>query len=188
MKTNLEDLLSIRKEELLENLKSTYQAQKLSRTQGYIARGIEILVALIAIFSGIGAVTAILLTLNVIYSFYRFLKPHGEDKDYYEKFELLTEGFENFKRYKNSEISVEFPEKKIKKLEKNIVKFLPKLTAKNGADKMCKILAFVPIINLRIDEMSMYRETNGYLNLILNGQLGSVGLSDFSDENLELKK
>lgn len=188
MKTNLETLLSMKKEELLEELKNTYQKQKLSRIQGYIARGLEIFVALIVIFSGIGIFYSILYTLTVIYSIYRFLNPHGEDKDYYKKFELLVEGFENFKRYKNSEISVEFSEKKINGLEKNIVKFLPKLIAKNGVDKMSKIFAFIPIINLRIDEMSMYREANGYLNILLNGKLGSIGLSDFSDENLKLQK
>lgn len=185
MKTNLDDLLGIKKEELLEKLKSTYQAQKLSRTQGYIARGLEIFVALIVIFSGIGVLYSILWTATVVYSFYRFFNPHGEDKEYYEKFELLVEGLENFKKYKNSEISVDFPEKKIKRVEKNIVKCLPKLME---TSKGYKIAAFIPVINIRVDEMSMYRETNGFLNILLNGQLGSIGLSDFSNENLNLKK
>ena len=176
MKTNLDDLLGIKKEELLEKLKSTYQAQKLSRTQGYIARGLEIFVALIVIFSGIGVLYSILWTATVVYSFYRFFNPHGEDKEYYEKFELLVEGLENFKKYKNSEISVDFPEKKIKRVEKNIVKCLPKLME---TSKGYKIAAFIPVINIRVDEMSMYRETNGFLNILLNGQLGSIGLSDF---------
>ena len=54
--------------------------------------------------------------------------------------------------------------------------------------KVYKIAAFIPVVNIRLDEMSMYRETNGYLNIILNGQIGSIGLSDFSNKNLNLEK
>lgn len=188
MKNKLEHLLLMKKEELLEKLEDTYQKQKLSRTQGYIARGLEIFVALIFIFSGIGMLYSVLYTLTVIYSIYRFLNPHSEDKEYYEKFELLAEGFENFKRYKDSEIRVDISEKKIHKLEKNIEKFLPKLLENNGTNKLYKVLAFIPLINLRADEMSMYRDTAGFLNRVLNGQIGSAGLSDFSNENLKLQK
>lgn len=182
MKTNLEELLLMGKEDLLDKLKNIYQAQKLSRTQGYIARGIEIFVALIFIFSGIGIFYSALWTLSILYSLYRFFKPHGEDKEYYEKFELLVEGFENFKKYKNSEISVDIPEKKIKRLEKVLNKEFPKLLEKNGTNKLCKIMAFVPIFNLKMDEMSMYRDNNGFLNRILNGPVGSAGLMDFLDK------
>ncbi|NME35589.1 MULTISPECIES: hypothetical protein [Fusobacterium] len=188
MKKSLNELLELEKEELIFKMKNVYEKQKLTRIQGYIARALEIIFLLIFIFSGIGILYSIIFTLAVIYSIYRFLNPNGEDKDYYEKFELFAEGFENFKRYEKGELKVDIEEKGIKKLEKNLERHLPYLIEDNWSNKMLKISAFIPIVNIRADEMSMFRDTDGSFYRLFNGGLKTVGLKKFTNEELGIEK
>lgn len=186
MKKSLDELLAMESNEMLEAMKATYEKQKLSRIQNYIARGLEIFIFILFIFSGAGIIYTIIAVLGLLYALYRLFKPHGNDLDTYKEFDLVVEGMGNLKKYRNGEITVDIPEKKIKKMETLIEKHLPHLLEQTGTDKLCKIGAFIPIINIRMDEMTPYTDLKGSLNIIKVGTLMSAGLEDFSNEKLKL--
>lgn len=174
------------KEELLEKLKDTYIKQKLPRNLSMIARGIEILIGIIILVSGIEWYYILFYACVVGYSIYRFFHPNEMDDIVYKKLELVAECIDNYKRYKNSEISVEIDDKKINSIEKNINKNLPRLL-KNST--FLKVIAFVPIINLRLDEYSVYREASESLNSLLYGNIFLFeGVILFSNENLGINE
>lgn len=175
---NKEEILKLTKEEILEKLKETYQKQKLTKNQSYIARGIEIIFGLWFIFLDIGLIYKLIYILAVGYSMYRMLKPNAEDEEYYKKLEQLANGIEKLKKYKNRELDKEIEENKIEKLEKSINKLLPKLLKEN---KLYKRLAFIPIVNLRVDEMTSYRDPADALNVLLYGKLRTPGLNIFDE-------
>lgn len=170
------EFLKLTKTEFLEKLKETYQKQKLTRTQNYIARGIEIVFGLWFLFLDIEFIYKIIYILSIAYSFYRMLKPNVEDSEYYEKLEKLADGIEKYKKYKNKELNKEIEESKLKKLEKNINKLVPSLLKEN---KLYKRLAFIPILNLKVDEMTSYRNPGDALNVLLYGKLKTPGLDIF---------
>lgn len=170
------EFLELTKVEFLEKLKETYQKQKLTKIQNYIARGIEIIFGLWFLFLDIGLIYKLAYILSIIYSFYRMLKPNDEDKEYYEKLEQLANGIEKYKKYKKGELNKEIEESKLKKIEKNINKLVPTLLKEN---KLYKRLAFIPILNLKVDEMTSYRNPGDALNVLLYGKLKTPGLNIF---------
>lgn len=186
MKYDLQDLLNIKKEELLKKLKETYSNYKLNKNQNIIARGIEILSAIIIIFSGLEWYYILAYLLIVIYGIYRLIKPNDEDTKYFEKFELLADEFENFKKFKQNKINVNINPEKVLKIEKSITKLLPLLIQTSGIGKFNRICAFIPIINIFIDEMSLYRNPkDSPLNILLYGNLAYASLEDFESSKVK---
>lgn len=181
-KVTIEELCNLDNEYLGKKLKETYQKQKLSKGGNIIARSIEIiieLVILIGCFSDGDWIYVILALLALAYAIYRLFKPHGEDNEYLEKLELVKVAMNKFKKYKSGEITLDIEEKKIKSLENNIIKRLPILL--NGS-VLYKILAFIPLLNIRVDEMSIYRQHNEALSILLSGHFRTTGLNILLEE------
>lgn len=182
-KMTMEQLCECSKDELLSRLKGVYNKQKLGKFGNILARSIELVFFLIAIFVvEWNWISGILGALYLLYTVKRLFWPHSDDKDNYEKFELIVNNFENYKRYRKGEIDANLSEKEQKKTEKNLVYCFNALLNPCG---WAKIVAFIPVINFRADEMWAYTDINGPLTRIIDGAIGgAVGLKYFSDENL----
>lgn len=177
-KYTIEEICAFSKEELNTKLKETYQNQKLSPKGRVIARSIEIIfgfVVLLTLVLNGEILYAILVLLGVLYAIYRLFKPHGEDKEILEKLDMVSEGIDQFKKYKNGEIKLNLEEKQVKSLEKNIVVRLPFLLS---GSKFDKIAAFIPLVNLRTDELNVYTANSGVLNVLLSGYIKATGLNE----------
>lgn len=184
--SNLDSLMTIEKNELLNKLKETYLSYKLSKNQAIAARGIEVLVAIIFIFSGIEWYYILVYIFVIIYGIYRVMKPNEEDQIYFKKFELLADEFENFKRFKRNQIDVDIKAEKLHKIEKSIEKCLPLLIQVIGIGKVYKICAFIPVVNILIDETTLYRDPkSGPLNILLYGNLVYPSLEDFESSKIK---
>lgn len=181
-KYTIEEICAFSKEELNAKLKEGFHNQKLSPKGRIVARSIEIFFVLIILLSCLVSgdiIYSIIALLALAYAIYRLFKPHGEDKEYLEDLEKVAEGIEQFKKYKNGEIKLELSEKKLKSLEKNILKRLPTLL--NG-NKVYRVLAFIPLVNTRTDEMDIYRGGNSELGILLNGYIKITGLKEILEE------
>lgn len=186
MNDKLENLLSIPKEELIERMKETYLKTKLPKNKAMVARGIEIFIGLVFLLLDIEWYYKVIYILAVVFGIYKFLHNDAEDKTFFEKFELLAEELENFKKYKKGTLDIKINEKKVSKIEKTILKCLPFLIEFGKTGKMYRVLAFIPILNLRVDELTLYRDKEGGpLNILLYGNLLYTGLEDFSNEKIK---
>ncbi|WP_047381062.1 hypothetical protein [Cetobacterium sp. ZWU0022] len=185
MNQKLENLLNYNKEELSVKLKEVYNDQKLSPTARAIARWIEIVVIGIISFSCFidGEVMyGVLWSVGGVYTFYRLVNSKIEDKETLDDLDKITEGIENFKKYKKGELGIEISEELVKKTEKGIGKNLPYLLKVSGLSRM---LAFVPVLNIFQDETHMYTHREGALVRLWEGTLTTQGLKYYSNENIK---
>lgn len=185
MNQKLENLLNYNKEELSVKLKEVYNDQKLSPTARAIARWIEIVVIGIISFSCFtdGEVMyGVLWSVGGVYTFYRLVNSKIEDKETLDDLDKITEGIENFKKYKKGELGIEISEELVKKTEKGIGKNLPYLLKVSGLSRM---LAFVPVLNIFQDETHMYTNREGALVRLWEGTLTTQGLKYYSNENIK---
>lgn len=180
MKKDLDYLFQMKKSQLEEELKEVYQKQKLSPRLSVIARSLDILFSVLFIFIADEWMYKILWTCAALYSVYKLMKPHSDDKMVNEELEKVAQGVENLRRFKNGEISLNVSEKDVEKAEKGIKRYLPHLL-KNS--KSIKIMALIPIISLYADELSMYTDIRrGSLSALLEGKIGTCGLKHFTDD------
>lgn len=155
MEISQEKFWDMSKEEIVGQLKAVYQNQKLDKTGNMIARGMEIFVGLIGMFLCEEWIYKITAFLIAAYGAYRLIKPHGEDENYYKEFESLADIIQQYKKEiligKNIE---EYP-KNAKRIYKIVLQFL---NEDNKSFKICKIFAFIPLLNVRLDEMFPYSQ------------------------------
>lgn len=168
-----DEILEMHVDERFERMKEIYLKQKLSKTGNFIARGIEILVALLLILTTEFDIYTILWIGILLFAIYRFVKKDTLDKENFEELRKVSDKLELFKKYKAGEVKISLEDKKVDKLENSLKRNLPKLF-KNGS----KLVAYIPLLNVRIDEMTVYNDKGGALNLVLNGTLRTPGLND----------
>ncbi len=183
MSEKLDNLLKMDKIELNKRLKEVYQMQKFTKTQSRIARAMEILLWLLIIPSQEEILFIILPIISLLYAIYRFIKPRVDDELIMEYFEQIADGIDNFKKYRSGELGVHIDEKLVVNTEKCIGKYLPYLLKTNI---IYKISAFLPLINLRMDETRLYTKADhSPLFSLFNGDItGKNGIDMFLSKNL----
>lgn len=182
----INDLCKYSKEELYEKLTTTYQNQKLGTLGNIIARSIAIAVLVLGFQNADGMVYKILIGIGIAFSAYKIIKPHGEDEEIFSELKEAVNLLENYKKCKNGIATIDITDKQFQNVTRNIEKRLP-LLLKNSTFN--KILAFIPVLNIFVDELGAYRghRNSGHLECLLDNGIGRVGLRVFNNENVKLK-
>lgn len=182
MNEKLELLLKMSEEELRKKLKSTYEAQKLPPILRTIARISELLVCILLSFYSDETIYAVGWGIIGVITLYRLIRPKKMDSIIYEELEELVEGIENFKKYRNKKLDIEYNEKIVTKTEKGIKRYLPVLLK---TSIILKIFALIPVLNLVCDEVNQYVNKKGALTFLIDGSIFTNGLKMFLNKNLE---
>lgn len=182
----INDLCKYSKEELYEKLTTTYQNQKLGTLGNIIARSIAIAVLVLAVQSSDGMIYKIFGGIGIAFSAYKIIKPHGEDEEIFSELKEVVNLLENYKKCKDGIATIDITDKQFQNATRNIEKRLPKLLENSTFNK---VLAFIPIFNIFVDELGTYRgrKNSGHLECLLDNGIGRVGLRVFTDENIKIK-
>lgn len=149
-KVNQEEFWQMSQEEIFERLKETYQEQKLGKVGRYFSRLSSIFVLLLYVFFGEDILFKVLAGIGALYEIYRLIKPHGEDEENYKNFEIVSNLVQEYKD------KILDTDKEKPKERKNIYMALSDYLYHSRSLKMAKIVAYIPVLNVMFDEMSVY--------------------------------
>lgn len=183
----INDLCKYSKEELYDKLTTTYQNQKLGTLGNIIARSIAIFVLFLGLQDSEGAFYKIIIGIGIAVYVFKIVKPHDDDEMIFSELKEVVDLLENYKKCKNGLATIDITDKQFQNVTRNIEKRLP-LLLKNSTFN--KILAFIPIFNLFVDELGAYRghKNSGHLECLLDNGIGRVGLRVFANENINIKE
>ena len=138
-------------EEVFERLKETYQEQKLGKAGRYFSRLSSIFISLLGIFFLFDDIPhQILAGIVALYATYRLIKPHGEDEENYNNFKIMSNLVQEYKD-KILDTDKEKPNER-----KNIYMALSDYLYHSRNLKMAKVIAYIPVLNIISDEMTVY--------------------------------
>lgn len=149
-KVNQEEFWQMSQEEMFERLKETYQEQKLGKGGRYFSRLSSIFILLLYVFFSDDIVYQVIAGIGALYEIYRLIKPHGEDEGNYKNFETVSNLVQEYKD-KILDTDKEKPNER-----KNIYTALSDYLYHSRGLKMTKIVAYIPVLNVIFDEMSVY--------------------------------
>lgn len=185
-KYKLEEIMGMSGEELKKRLRDIYKAQQLSPGLKFIARTLDIIILASFIFLvEMGWIYKGIAILGLLYTIYKIVAPKSHENDILESLDEVVEAMENFKKYKNNELSMKCDEKLIKSTEKNITKSIQRLLNVTSLDK---ISALIPLLNISVDENQKYESHRGALHFLMEGSLSGNGLKSFLNKNLDKLK
>ena len=175
----IEEVYKIPKETLYNELVDVFERQKLPKIIGNITLIIEAIVLLLVLFSAEDIFYRVIWGVGFAFCMYRLFMRNSYYKDILEDLKKIVEGIEKLKKYDNGQIKLENEEAKIKKLRKKLPKYLNPLLVNSS---YLKIMAFIPFVNLTVDELYNYTNVKGPVYLLLNGKvLSSIGLKELKE-------
>ena len=184
MDKKLEEILSIRKEELESRMIEIYKKQKLSPKIKKISRILQILVTLIFTLVPPYNFYNLIFAVVTIFFIWQLLRPRDQDIIIIEELKLVAEGMDNFKKYKNKEIIMKLDNKEELEIEKGIKMLVPHLLKNSTA---YKIVGMIPLLNITFEDTYVYTHSGGPLNHLIKGSLITKGLEKFFNKNLPKK-
>ena len=149
-KVSQEEFWQMNQEEMFERLKETYQKQKLGKVGRYFSRLSSVFLLLLFVFFGEDIFVQVIAGIGAIYEIYRLIKPHGEDEEQYKEFKIVSNLVQEYKN-KILNTSEEKPRK-----TKFIYNLMSSCLYKSGNHKISKTMAYIPVINVIMDEMTPY--------------------------------
>lgn len=149
-KVSQEEFWKMNQEEMFERLKETYLSQKLGKIGRYFSRGSSVFLLLLFVFYGDDILFRVIAGIGIIYEIYRLIKPHGEDEEQYKEFKIVSNLVQEYKD-KILNTSEEKPRK-----TKFICNYVLSCLYRSGNHKISKVMAYIPVINVIIDEMTPY--------------------------------
>jgi hypothetical protein len=149
-KVNQEEFWQMSQEEMFERLKETYQEQKLGKVGRYFSRLSSIFILLLYVFFGDEILFKVFAGIGALYEIYRLIKPHGEDEGNYNNFKIMSNLVQEYKD------KILDTDKEKPKERKNIYMALSDYLYHSRSLKMAKIVAYIPVLNVMFDEMSVY--------------------------------
>lgn len=149
-KVNQEEFWKMSQEEIFERLKETYLSQKLGKIGRYFSRGSSAFFLLLFVFYGDDIFVQIIAGIGFIYEIYRLIKPHREDEKQYEEFKIVSNLVQEYKD-KILNTSEEKPRK-----TKFIYNYISSCLYRSGNHKISKVMAYIPVVNVMMDEMTPY--------------------------------
>ena len=149
-KVNQEEFWQMSQEEMFERLKETYQEQKLGKAGRYFSRLSSIFILLLYVFFSDVILYQVFAGIGALYEIYRLIKPHGEDEENYKNFETVSNLVQEYKD-KILDTDKEKPNER-----KNIYMALSDYLYHSRNLKMAKVIAYIPVLNIISDEMTVY--------------------------------
>ena len=149
-KVNQEEFWQMSQEEMFERMKETYLSQKLGKIGRCFSRGSSAFLLLLFVFFGEDIFVQVIAGIGVIYEIYRLLKPYGEDEEQYKEFKIVLNLVQE---YKDKILNTDGEKSRKTKFIYNLIS---SCLYKSGNHKISKAMAYIPVINVVIDEMTPY--------------------------------
>lgn len=149
-KVNQEEFWQMSQEEIFERLKGTYQEQKLGKGGRYFSRLSSIFILLLYVFFSDVILYQVFAGIGALYEIYRLIKPHGEDEKNYNNFKIISNLVQEYKD-KILDTDKEKPNER-----KNIYIALSDYLYHSRNLKKTKAIAYIPVLNVISDEMTVY--------------------------------
>lgn len=149
-KVSQEEFWQMNQEEMFERLKETYQKQKLGKGGRYFSRLSSIFILLLFVFFDDEIPYQVFAGIGAIYEIYRLIKPHGADERHYNEFKIVSNLVQE---YKDKILNTDGEKSRKTKFIYNLIS---SCLYKSGNHKISKAMAYIPVINVVIDEMTPY--------------------------------